>query len=199
MSPPVNRDDAHLNRLRDYHARHRTWPSYARLGEILGLHAKSAVLKLLRRLEEAGYVERTPDATWRPTDRFFERPLADQTVRAGLPEALEEESLQPLLIDSLLVKTPSRTVLIPVHGDSMRDAGIREGDLVVVERGATAKHGDLVVAVVDDEYTLKTLLRDAEGGWSLHPAHPDYPVLRPRHGLTLLGVVTGLIRRYGQP
>ncbi|MBF0164389.1 MAG: LexA family transcriptional regulator [Magnetococcales bacterium] len=198
MSPPINRDVEHLSRLRDHHARHRTWPSYARLGEIVGLRAKSAVLKLLCRLEEAGYLERSPDGDWRPTDRFFERPLADLSVRAGLAESLDDDSCHPTLIDTLLVKTPSRTVLVPVRGDSMRDAGIHDGDLVVVERGAVANSGDLVVAEVDGEFTLKTLIRE-EGGWALHPANPDYPVLRPRRALSLLGVVTGLIRRYGTP
>ncbi|MEO5346485.1 MAG: hypothetical protein H7834_08925 [Magnetococcus sp. YQC-9] len=196
MSSPINRDEDHLNRLRDYHARFHTWPSYIRLGEILGLRAKSAVLKLLRRLEEAGYVERTADETWCPTERFFERPMADLAVRAGLPESLGDGSGQSVRIDSMLVRTPSRTVLVPVKGDSMRDAGIYDGDLVVVEREVQGRHGDLVVAEVDGEFTLKTLSREFDGGWSLHPAHPDYPVIRPGDSLCVFGVVTGLIRRY---
>jgi repressor LexA len=198
MSPPVNHDRQHLSRLQDYYARHRTWPSYSRLGAILGLQAKSAVAKLLHRLEEQGYIARSPDDTWSPTDQFFARPLADLSVRAGLPEGLSDGSEQPLLIDSLLIKTPSRTLLLPVRGDSMRDAGIHEGDLVVVERCHSAAPGSLVVAAVDGAFTLKTLIRD-EQGWALQAAHPDYPLIRPRQELTLFGVVTGLIRRYGQP
>ncbi|WP_130472944.1 LexA family protein [Candidatus Magnetaquicoccus inordinatus] len=198
MSPPVNNDLHHLSRLQDYYARHRTWPSYSRLGSILGLQAKSAVAKLLHRLEEQGYIERSPDETWSPTDRFFTRPLADLSVRAGMPEWLADGSEHPVLIDALLVKTPSRTVLLPVQGDSMRDAGIHEGDLVVVERCQSAAPGTLVVAAVDGEFTLKTLIRD-EQGWALQAAHPDYPLIRPRQELSLFGVVTGLIRRYGQP
>lgn len=192
---PINRDFVHLNRLRDYYARHRAWPSYARLGEVLGLRAKSAVFKLLHRLQEAGYVYHTPDGAWSPTERFFERPLSESVVRAGLPEMVLDAMDNPVLIDSLLVKTPSVTVLVPVAGDSMEGAGIHAGDWVVVERCSVAANGALVVAEVDGEFTLKTLVRE-ESGWALHPANPAYPILRPRQGLTIFGVVVGLVRRY---
>lgn len=195
---PINRDVEHLNCLRDYYARHRAWPSYARLGTVLGLSAKSAVSKLLHRLEDAGYVQRTPDGEWCPTDRFFERPLAQASVRAGFPEMVLDAGENPVLIDALLVKTPSRTVLVPVTGDSMQGAGIYEGDWLVVERCSVADDGALVVAEVDGEFTLKTLVREGRE-WALHPAHPDYPILRPKQSLTLFGVVTGLVRQYGKP
>ncbi len=195
---PVNRDVDHLDALRDYYARHRAWPSYARLGAVVGVTAKSAVAKLLRRLEAAGYVRRTPDGEWTPCDRFFERPLAEATVRAGLPEMALDASEQPVLIDSLLVENPSVTVLVPVRGDSMQGAGVHDGDWLVVERGREAYDGAMVVAEVDGEFTFKTLVRE-ESGWALHPANPAYPVLRPRESLTLFGVVVGLVRRYRRP
>ncbi len=198
LMSPINRDTDHLNRLQDYYARYRAWPSYTRLCGVLGLRAKSAVLKLLRRLEEAGYLQQTPDGNWSPTDRFFERPLASGSVRAGLPEMVLDAAENPVLIDALLVKTPSVTVLLPVVGDSMRDAGIYEGDLLVVERGSVARDGALVVAEVDGEFTLKSLVREGSG-WALHPANPDYPILRPKQSLTLFGVVIGLVRQYRQP
>ncbi|MBF0177043.1 MAG: LexA family transcriptional regulator [Magnetococcales bacterium] len=194
---PINRDADHLNTLRDYYARYRAWPSYTRLGAVLGLSAKSAVSKLLRRLESVGYVQRTPDGEWSPTDRFFERPLAEMTVRAGHPEMVMDAASSPVLIDTLLVKTPSRTVLLPVKGDSMQGAGIYEGDWVVVERCSSADAGVLVVAEVDGEFTLKTLVSE-EGEWTLHPANPTYPILRPGHSLSLFGVVVGLLRQYGR-
>lgn len=197
MAPP-NRDSDHLKMLQDYYARYRSWPTYERLGVFIGMKAKSAVLKLLHRLEHAGYLHRTPDGEWAPTDQFFERPLADATVRAGLPEMVLDASENPILIDTLLVRTPSRTVLLPVKGDSMDGAGIYEGDLVVVEICSTASNGALVVAEVNGEFTLKTLVREGSE-WTLHPANPDYPVIRPKESLTLFGVVTGLIRQYGKP
>lgn len=193
---PINRDSDHLNTLRDYYARHRALPSYARLGAVMGFSAKSAVLKLLRRLEEAGYIQRTPDGEWSPTNRFFERPLTDTAVLAGFPEIVLDTTDNPVLIDSMLVKTPSRTVLLPVKGNSMQGVGIHEGDWVVVERCSTAADGTLVIAEVDGEFTLKTLGHE-EDGWTLHPANPSYPVLRPKQSLRLFGVVVGLVRQYG--
>ncbi|MBF0186041.1 MAG: LexA family transcriptional regulator [Magnetococcales bacterium] len=196
MAPP-NRDAEYLNLLRDYYAKYRTWPSYTKMGDVVGLKAKSAVSKLLHRLEQTGYLQRTPDGEWAPTDQFFERPLVDATVRAGLPETVIDASDHPVLIDSLLIRSPSRTVLLPVKGDSMQDAGILEGDFVVVERCSTANSGALVVAEVDGEFTLKTLVREGRE-WTLHPANENYPVIRPKGTLSLFGVVTGLVRRYGK-
>ncbi|MBF0434499.1 MAG: LexA family transcriptional regulator [Magnetococcales bacterium] len=195
---PINRDSDHLNTLRDYYAKHRALPSYARLGSVMGFSAKSAILKLLRRLEEAGYIRRTPDGEWSPTNRFFERPLTDAAVLAGFPDTVLDTTDNPVLIDSMLVKTPSCTVLLPVKGNSMQGAGIHEGDWVVVERCSTAADGTLVVAEVDGEFTLKTLVHEGDS-WTLHPANPGYPILRPKQSLTIFGVVVGLIRQYGGP
>ncbi|QNM96467.1 LexA family protein [Chitinimonas koreensis] len=86
-------------------------------------------------------------------------------------------------------------MLIPIKGDSMIDAGIHPGDLAVVERRAAANVGDIVVAIVDDEFTLKTLAREA-GQFVLQPANPAYPVIRPRGALEIFGVMVGLVRKY---
>ena len=80
-------------------------------------------------------------------------------------------------------------------GDSMLEAGIHSGDRVVVERDTPARSGDLVIAVIDGEFTLKTLAVDG-GEAVLVPANPAYPVLRPGERLQIFGVVVGLIRSY---
>ena len=98
-------------------------------------------------------------------------------------------------IDAWLVRHPSRTVLVPVTGDSMLGAGIQPGDRVVVERDAPARPGDVVIAVIDNEFTLKTLAVDG-GEAVLAPANPAYPILRPGDRLQIFGVVVGLIRSY---
>jgi len=85
--------------------------------------------------------------------------------------------------------------LIPVTGESMLGAGIHPGDRVVVERDVPARPGDLVIAVIDNEFTLKTLAVDS-GEAVLKPANPAYAVLRPGDRLQVFGVVVGLIRSY---
>ncbi|HOY66002.1 MAG TPA: S24 family peptidase [Candidatus Ozemobacteraceae bacterium] len=195
MTPVPNQDDLYLKRLQDYYARFRGLPSYSKLSELLGLASRSAVSKVLQRLRQAGYLERTPDDVWVPAMRFFERAVADVSVPAGRPVAVGEAGASPFAIDQYLVGTPSRTVLVPVRGDSMIEAGIHEGDVAVVECETQAMPGDIVVAVVDGEYTLKTLEREA-GRYVLEPANSRYSVIRPKGRLEIFGVVVGLIRKY---
>ncbi|TWO79282.1 hypothetical protein CBW56_15920 [Denitratisoma oestradiolicum] len=116
-------------------------------------------------------------------------------VRAGAPDMIEGRQGEHFLVDQYLVRQPSRTMMVPVKGDSMIDAGIHEGDIVVVERTKVARAGDFVIAIVDDEFTLKELGLE-RGKFVLKPHNPAYPVIRPKDQLELFGVVTGLIRRY---
>lgn len=188
-------DHEHLATLQRYYAQHRVLPSYARLMEILGYASKSAVKKVLERLETAGMLERTPDGDWAPTERFFERVVANEPVPAGMPVTTLDDGVEQMTIDRFLIQDPGETVLIRVKGDSMINAGIHNGDLAVVERRKNANVGEQVVAVVDDQFTLKTLGRDQEG-YHLIPANPEYPVIRPNGKLEIFGVVVGLVRRY---
>jgi len=82
-----------------------------------------------------------------------------------------------------------------VKGDSMIEAGIQPGDIAVVEKRHDARAGDLVVAIVDGEFTLKTLARE-KGDYVLQPANPAYPVIRPKGSLEIFGVVVGVVRKY---
>jgi repressor LexA len=190
----ISDDAAYLARLQDYYARWRSLPAYGPLQAVLGLASRSAVAKVLGRLRAAGFLERTPAGRWTPTARFFARPLADAPVPAGWP-AIPADGGAVDAIDAWLVRQPSRTVLVPVVGDSMLEAGIHPGDRVVVERDVPARPGDLVIAVIDNEFTLKTLAVE-DGEAVLRPANPAYPVLRPGARLQVFGVVVGLIRSY---
>ena len=190
----MSNDRSYLESLQDYYARHRALPSYASIGGLLGLKSKSSVAALVARLKLAGYLESTPDRRLAPTRRFFARPLADAAVRAGLPERIEDSAADALTIDDYLIEHPSQTVLVRVKGDSMVDAGILEGDLVVVEKQPTAKKGDIVVAIVDGQFTLKRLDID-RGEFVLKPENKAYPVIRAEGALEIFGVMVGLVRK----
>jgi len=82
-----------------------------------------------------------------------------------------------------------------VSGDSMIDAGIHEGDVVIVEKGPRPKNGDVVLACVDNEWTLKYYQKRGKTV-ELVPANDKYPVIKPKNELTLGGVVKSMIRRY---
>jgi repressor LexA len=190
----MSNDRSYLARLQDYYAAHRALPSYASIGSLLGLRSKSSVAALVARLKLAGFVESTPDRRLAPTRRFFARPLAVNPVRAGLPEAADDGEADALTIDDYLIERPSDTVLIRVKGDSMIDAGILEGDLVVVEKRHDARKGEIVVAIVDNQFTLKRLDFD-RGEFILRAENKGYAPIRPEGALEIFGVMVGLVRK----
>jgi repressor LexA len=189
-----NHDPEHLAALQDYYARHRLIPSYSAISALLGFRAKNAAAALVGRLEEAGYIRRTPDKRLTPTERFFERPRSLAFVRAGMPEEAHDTSADMVSLDTLLVKKPSLTFFVPIKGDSMMDAGLLEGDTAICERSQRANPGDIVVAFVGNELTIKRLVKERER-LVLKPENKGYPVLRP-DPLEILGVVTGSFRSY---
>lgn len=188
-------DGQHLARLQDYYARHRVLPSYARIGALVGLNSKASVAGLVLRLKAEGFVESTPDRRLKPGRRFFERPVSE-SVQAGHP-TLAPDIIAPdtITIDERLIPNPSKSVLIKVKGDSMIDAGIHPGDVVIVEKRASAKIGDIVVAIIDNEFTLKRLHRE-RGRIVLKPENKAYPVIRPKDDLEIFGVVVAQFRKY---
>ena len=187
-------DNQYLLKLQDYYAKHRVMPSYATLGELVGLSSKASVAELVLRLKAERLVESTPDRRLKPGKRFFERSL-EESVHAGMPHPAFDSRPETVSIDDYLVYHPSKTTLITVKGDSMINAGIHDGDIVVVEKRATANVNDLVVAIVEGEFTLKRLGRE-KGRAVLIPENKAYPVIRPKDDLEIFGVVVGQFRRY---
>ena len=192
----LNRDDEHLQSLKDYYASNRRIPSLQRIAALLGFSSRSAAVKLMGRLADEGFVERTvDDDAWIPGSRFFARPMIDASVPAGVPVSAIDVGSQPLVFDEYLVKKPNETFVIPIKGDSMIEAGIFDGDLAVVERSSKAKAGDFVIANVDNEFTLKELVRE-KGQYALKPHNQKYPLIHPQGGLQVIGILVGLVRRY---
>lgn len=112
---------------------------------------------------------------------------------AGLPITATDITGGSLVIDEHLVKHPSMTTLIPVKGESMIDAHICDGDLVVVEKRPSANPGDIVVAIVDGEFTVKYLAAE-RGRYVLKPANPSFSIIRPKGDLQIFGIVVGVAR-----
>lgn len=187
-------DLTHLSALRAHWKRHKAFPSMAKLTEVLGMASTGGVFKALNRLVDAGYLERV-DGRMAPTPKFFARPVMG-TARAGLPQPQsQEDGFEVLSIDDYLVDHPERTSLCRVRGDSMKDAGLLEGDIVVVESNTLPRPGNVVVAVVDGQVTIKTLAQGAGGTWVLEPANPIYGPIVAEASLEVLGVVVGSFRK----
>jgi repressor LexA len=187
-------DGQYLAKLRDYYARHRVLPSYSRIGTLVGLSSKASVAELVLRLKAEKFLESSPDRRLKPGRRFFERTVAE-SVQAGLPTPAPDTVPDALSIDEHLISNPSKTVLIKVRGDSMIDAGIHAGDTVVVEKRSSANTGDIVVAFLENEFTLKRYDHE-RGRVVLRPENKAYPVIRPKGAAEIFGVVVGLFRKY---
>ena len=169
-------------------------PSFSELGELVGLKSKNAVSKLVGRLEEAGTLSRDEKG------RLIPRSIAGAvkvlgTVEAGFPSPAEEELADTLSLDDLLIRNRAATFLLKVSGDSMSGAGILPGDMVIVDRGQTPKSGDIVIAEVDGQWTMK-YLRKRGDSVTLIAANQKYPPIKPRNELKVAGVVTGVVRQY---
>ena len=125
------------------------------------------------------------------------RPLAAHRVPAGFPSPATDYAEDGLDLNGYLVQHPAATFLFSVQGHSMQGAGILDGDKVVVDRSVQARHGHIVIAVVDGEFTLKRLYQ-RHNRLELHPDNPDFQPIRltPGKQLEIWGVVVGTVRRY---
>ena len=123
-------------------------------------------------------------------------PLYLSPVRAGFPSPAGDAVDRPLDLHEHLVRNPAATFFVRAEGDSMREAGIHDGDLLVVDRSLEAAHGRIVVAALDGELTVKRLKR-RNGRVLLAPANPDYPEIdiTEREEIHLWGVVAYVIHR----
>ncbi len=117
-------------------------------------------------------------------------PYFDGSVPAGFPSPAEDYLETPLDLTDLLIENRAATFLMRVDGDSMKDAGILNGDLLVVDRAATPVNGSVVVVAVNGQYTVKRLRREPDCAW-LEPANPLYQAVRVSVGeeLHVFGVV----------
>ncbi len=186
-------DDKHLAALRSYWKRHSAFPAMGKLCDVVGLSSTSSVFALVGRLVDSGYLERV-EGRIAPTKKFFARPLLG-VVRAGQPQPADQSAPDVITLDDYLIDEPNRTALHRVRGDSMKDLGILEGDLVAVEHNAPCSPGDIVVAVVDGELTVKTLRRHEDGRYFLEAANTDFAPIEPTTSLEILGVVVSVARR----
>jgi DNA polymerase V len=124
-------------------------------------------------------------------------PMGRGTVRAGFPSPAEELGARRQDLNELLIKHPLATFFWRVRGTSMVQAGIADGDILVVDRALEPRHGDIVVAEVDNDFTVKFLHRRA-GRARLVASDPTFPDIVPRDGQTLVvcGVVTCAIKQF---
>ncbi|MEP6605273.1 MAG: S24 family peptidase [Nitrosospira sp.] len=188
---------SYLGKLQDYYARERIIPSITELSVLWNGKARSWTHQIVQRLKEENLLENAPGGRLRPGLRFFDRTVG-HVVRAGMPQQAADVQPELLRIDDYLIENPSQTILFPVKGDSMIDLGILEGDMVIIERSNSPSTGQVVLAIVDNEFTLKVLAKDKRGYYleaRNHMRSKDYPSIRPEQKLEIYGLYVGLIRK----
>lgn len=186
-------DETYASQIRTFLRKNGRMPSYREIMAVTGLRSTGSVSKLVRRLQEAGSVRM--DKTGRLLPGRSPAPRVLGTVAAGFPVPAEEELSDTMSLDEYLVGNTDATFLLRVSGDSMIDAGILPGDLLVVDRSLTAREGQIVVAEVDREWTVK-YLRKKNGKFYLEAANDKYPDITANEELQISAVVKGVVRKY---
>lgn len=183
-----------LDALRRFYRGNRRLPTYSEMAQLFGYNSKHAAFRLAQKLIEEGYLEKDDTGKLIPKGERLGIPLVGY-VQAGFPSPAEEELVDTLSLDEYLIDKPEASFLLKVSGDSMIEAGIMENDLVIVQRGERPNNGDVILAHIDGEWTLK-YYRKRGSAVELVPANTKYPILRPRGELNLGGVVKAVIRKY---
>jgi len=169
-------------------------PSYSEMAKLFGFKSKNAVFKVVAKLIDAGLVAKDHLGRLVPSKIFGEVPMLG-SVTAGFPATVEEELADTVNLDDLLIKNKPLTYMLEVDGDSMIDAHIEKGDMVLVEKATQAKDGQIVIAEVDGEFTLKYFRKSGNKVW-LEPANKNYKPIYPAHSLNVNAVLKAVIRKY---
>ncbi len=190
-----------LSFIREFQQKRGYSPSLADLAVAFGVKSKNAIAKVVNALSKAGHLGKDPKGRIKIFDQIAETVTASLSlplfgpIAAGFAAPVEEQAEEKVTLEDYLVRDRNATFLLRVKGDSMIEAGIHEGDLVIVERGREAKVHDIVVGVLDGEYTLKELVKEG-GKYFLRARNAAYPDLHAMHDLQVAGVVRGVVRKY---
>ena len=123
-------------------------------------------------------------------------PLYASPVEAGFPSPADDYLETVLDINDYLVQRPAATFMVRVQGDSMREAGILDGSILVVDSSIEPQNGQIVLAIVDNEFTVKRLLK-VKNKWVLRPENPGYSEIEVTTDTEIRGVVTASIQKFG--
>ncbi|MES2059580.1 MAG: S24 family peptidase [Patescibacteria group bacterium] len=182
------------NKFISFYEKHKRMPGYKEIMALTGFKSKNAVYKLINKLVEEGVVGKDKQGKLTPRTIFGEIPMAG-VVEAGFPTPAEETNLDRVTLDEWLIGDRNSTFILKVKGESMKDAGIYEGDYVLVERTQNAKIGEIVIAEVDGSWTMKYFRRDKDG-YYLEPANLSFQNIRPENDLNISAVVKAVVRKY---
>jgi len=187
-------DNSYQNKITDFYQSKKRMPSYSEMMKIFGFKSKNAVYRLVNKMIDAGLVTKDSVGKLIPNKIFGEIPMLG-SVKAGLPSFAEEQVLDTTNLEDLLIQKKDSTYILEVDGDSMIDAHIAKGDFVLAERTNKAKDGQIVIAEVDGEFTMKYFKTDGKKIF-LRAANKNFKDIHPTESLNIVAVVVGVMRKY---
>jgi len=177
-----------------YYWKHKRMPSYSEIAKLLGFQSKFSAVRLVDKLIDEDIVRKDSKGKLIPNKIFGEIPQLG-LVKAGFPSPAEEELQDTISFEDFLIENKESTYVLEVDGDSMIDAHIAHGDLVIVERTNQAKDGQIVIAEVDGEWTMKYYKQKGGKVW-LEPANKNFKAIYPTQELKVSAIVKGVVRKY---
>ena len=169
-------------------------PTYSEMMQLFGFKSKNAVYRVVQKLIESGLISKDASGRIIPGNLFRDTPMLG-LIKAGFPAPGEEMVETTINLDDYLIEKKGSTYILEVDGDSMIDAHIADGDMVIAEQTSKAKDGDIVIAQVDGEFTMKYLRQVGTKTW-LEPANKKFSAIYPENELVISAIVKGVIRKY---
>lgn len=199
----TEKQEAVLHFIEDYQIKNGSSPTLREMREFFGVNSDNSILKHLKALEEKGYIEKDDTPRGIKLLSSVKKRLESSEVKlpllgmipAGGPVLSEEYIEKWVNVGEDVVYKGKDSYLLRVKGDSMVDAGIFEDDILVVCGGLEPRTFDIVVALVDNQNTVKRYMKDGKQVY-LKPENPKYDNIYPEGELCIQGVVTGLLRYY---
>ncbi len=169
-------------------------PSYSEIMEILSFKSKNSVFKLVKKLEKENFLIKDKKGKLIPKKIYGNFKLLGN-IEAGFPARAEEELIDTISLDDYLIKNKEASYLLKVSGDSMKEAGIMSGDMILVDRSLSPSDGDIVIAEVDSQWTMKYFRKNSKGVY-LQAANKKFKNIYPEEEIKIAAVVKAVIRKY---
>lgn len=187
-------EETQLKKIRRFYRENRRMPTLGEIRSLMGFRSRNAAFKLVNKLVAQEFVEKDDKGYLIPKNLYGQVKVLGE-VEAGIPVSAEQDFSSSLSMDEYLISNRETTYMLKVRGYSMQDAGIMPGDMVIAEKGKPAKYGDIVIAEVDNSWTMK-YFQKVNGRICLLPANRDFKPIYPQEEMNISAVVTAVVRKY---
>lgn len=186
--------DQYKNKILAFYKNYKRMPNYTEIMKLCRFKSRNAAYYLASNLIKEGFLDKDEKGKLLPNKIYGEIKILG-LVEAGFPTPAEEDNSDSMSLDEFLIDNKDASYMLTVKGDSMIDASIKEGDIVIVERGKEPKEGDIVIAEIDGGWTMK-YYRKKNGRPYLEPANKKYKPIYPREEMKIAAIVRAVVRKY---